>query len=115
MIQKAEEGEITWFPGLTLSAIPHPVSKEIKIHLKRAVLGLEPQGVVGAIPLRNGDTLQIVPKIGHVNFLRLLFKAEGHQPDLEREYNEFVDYSVDTKKTSIRSLPTTTLLRRRNS
>ena len=98
MIQKAKEGEITWFPGLTPSAIPHPVSKGINIHLKRAVLGLEPQGVVGAIPLRNGDTLQIVPKIGHVNFLRLLFKAEGHQPGLEREYNEFVDYSVDNKE-----------------
>lgn len=47
------------------------------------------------MPLLNGDTLQIVPKIGQINFLRLLFKAEGFQQDLEREYADFVSYSVE--------------------
>jgi len=95
MIRQAKEGEITWLPGLHVSDIPHPLPKGINVHLRRGELGLEAQGLVGAIPLLNGDTLQVVPKIGRVNFFRLLFKAEGFQQDLEREYDAFVSYSVD--------------------
>lgn len=95
MIRQAKEGEVTWLPGLDASDIPHPLPKGISVHLRRGELGLETQGLVGAIPLLNGDTLQIVPKIGRVNFFRLLFKAEGFQPDLEREYDAFVSYSVE--------------------
>jgi 5-methylcytosine-specific restriction endonuclease McrBC regulatory subunit McrC len=95
MIRQAKEGEVTWLPGLRASDIPHPLPNGISIHLRRGELGLEAQGLVGAIPLLNGDTLQIVPKIGRVNFFRLLFKAEGFQRDLEREYDDFVSYSVD--------------------
>lgn len=95
MIRKATEGEITWIPGLAPSDIPSPLPRGITVHLRNDEVGVEAQGLVGAIPLRNGDTLQIIPKIGPVNFLRLLFKAEGIQRDLEREYDEFVAYSVE--------------------
>jgi 5-methylcytosine-specific restriction endonuclease McrBC regulatory subunit McrC len=98
MIRQAKEGEITWLPGLDASDIPHPLPNGISLHLRRGELGLEAQGLVGAIPLLNGDTLQILPKIGRVNFFRLLFKAEGFQPDLEREYDAFVSYSVEEDK-----------------
>lgn len=93
MIRRAKEGEITWMEGLLGSDIPR-LPNGISLHLRRGELGIEAQGVVGAIPLLNGDTLQIVPKIGQINFLRLLFKAEGFQRDLEREYADFVSYSV---------------------
>lgn len=98
MIRRALEGDTTWFRGLAQSDIPHPLPKGINIHIRRDEVGLEIQGLVGAIPLLNGDTLQIIPKIGRVNFLRLLFKAEGSQRDLEGEYEKFVDYSVDDEQ-----------------
>jgi 5-methylcytosine-specific restriction endonuclease McrBC regulatory subunit McrC len=95
MIRQAKEGELAWLPGLHLSDIPSPLPNGIAVHLRGAEIGLEAQGLVGAIPLLNGYTLQIGPKIGRVNFFRLLFKAEGFQPELEREYDAFVSYSVE--------------------
>lgn len=95
MIWKIKEGKITWLPGLASSDLPTSLPSGISIHLKQEIIGLDVQGLAGAIPLRNGDTLQIIPKVGQVNFLRLLFKAEGLQRDLEREYDDFVEYSVD--------------------
>lgn len=95
MIRQAKEGEIAWLPGLHLSDIPNPLPNGIVVHLRGTEIGLEAQGLVGAIPLLNGETLQITPKIGRINFLRLLFKAEGFQPELEREYDDFVYYSVE--------------------
>jgi 5-methylcytosine-specific restriction enzyme subunit McrC len=95
MIRQATEGDITWLPGLVISDIPNPLPGGISIHTRRDEIGLEFQNIVGAIPLLNGDTLQIISKFGRVNFLRLLFKAEGFQGDLVREYDEFVGYSVE--------------------
>ena len=95
MIRLAIEGDITWLSDLVSTDIPYPLPKGISVHIRRDEVGLEIQGLVGAIPLLNGDTLQIIPKIGRVNFLRLLFKAEGLQRDLEREYDDFVEYTVE--------------------
>jgi 5-methylcytosine-specific restriction endonuclease McrBC regulatory subunit McrC len=97
MIRRAKEGEITWMQGVLASDIPR-LPNGISLHLRRGELGIEAQNVVGAIPLLNGDTLQIVPKIGQMNFLRLLFKAEGFQRDLEREFADFVSYSVEDEE-----------------
>lgn len=98
MIRQSTEGKISWFNDLAPSDIPHPLPKGISIHIRGNQLGLESQGLVGAIPLGNGDTLQIIPKIGRVNFLRLLFKAEGIQHDLEREYEDFVQYFLEDEQ-----------------
>lgn len=95
MIWKAKEGKISWLPGLTPRDLPHPLPQGITVHIRGDELGIEIQGLAGAIPLLNGDTLHIVPKIGQVNFLRLLFKAEGLQRDLKTEFERFVEYSVD--------------------
>jgi 5-methylcytosine-specific restriction endonuclease McrBC regulatory subunit McrC len=100
MIRKAREGEITWLPGIRASDIPYPLPNGVRVLLQGETLGLEAQGVVGAIPFRNGDTLQIIPKVGKLNFLRLLFRAEGNQRDLERSFNEFVEYSIDDEETT---------------
>ena len=99
MIRQAREGEITWIAEIAASDLPHPLPAGISLHLRNEVVGIEAQGVVGAIPLLNGDTLQILPKIGRVNFLRLLFRAEGLQRDLEQEYADFVSYSVEDEAT----------------
>ncbi|WP_243286899.1 McrC family protein [Geothrix terrae] len=98
MIKVAKEGEITWFSGLGPLDMPEPLPKGISLHIGHRGMGVEVQGLVGALPLRNGDTLHIIPKISKVNFLRLLFKSEGIQPDLEREYESFVSYSVENEE-----------------
>jgi 5-methylcytosine-specific restriction endonuclease McrBC regulatory subunit McrC len=100
MIRTAFEGDITWLSGLSASDIPYPLPSGIRVLVQGAKIGLEVLGVVGSIPLRNGDTLQIIPKIGRVNFLRLLFRAEGNQTDLESSFEEFVQLSV-TDEASI--------------
>ena len=95
MLRSIREGEISWLPGLTLHHLPQALPTGIYVHAKGALLGLEAQGVAGSIPLRNGDTLQILPKVGQVNFLRMLFLAEGRQGRLRRDYDDFVAFSVD--------------------
>lgn len=95
MILQIKEGEISWLPGITQSDIPNSLPPGLTIRLKSGILGLEVNGVVGAISLSNGDTIQILPKIGRINFLRLLFKAEGNQTALESEFNSFVEYQIE--------------------
>jgi 5-methylcytosine-specific restriction enzyme subunit McrC len=95
MLRSIIEGQIAWLPGLTIGDLPQPLPGGMYVHAKGSLLGLEAQGVAGSIPLRNGETLQITPKIGQVNFLRMLFLAEGSQGNLRREYDEFVALSVE--------------------
>lgn len=94
-IYKAIEGETTWFPHFKIGDIPQRLPSGITIKIRNEEVGFDIQGLVGAIPLANGDTLQIIPKIGSVNFLRLLFRAHGQLNDLEKEYSQFVQYSLD--------------------
>jgi 5-methylcytosine-specific restriction endonuclease McrBC regulatory subunit McrC len=109
MIWQITEGEVSWLPGVNASDIPLALPAGISIHLRSGTIGMESQGIVGAIPLKNGDTIQIIPKIGMINFLRLLFKAEGRQTPLENEFDEFVKYSV-TDEQNIDSLVVRQLL-----
>lgn len=109
MIIQIREGEISWLPGVFASDIPKHLPAGIAIHLRDGVIGIESQGIVGTIPLKNGDTLQITPKIGEVNFFRLLFKAEGTQVQLENEFEDFVNYDID-KSENIGSIVARRLL-----
>ena len=95
MLHRAIEGQVTWISGLSQSDIPFPWPPSISIRIRADALGIEPQGVVGTIPLLNGDTLQISPKIGRINFFRLFLAAGGVQHDLDREFQEFVGYSAE--------------------
>jgi 5-methylcytosine-specific restriction enzyme subunit McrC len=94
MIRRISEGETCWLPGILTSDLPSALPAGVTVHIKNGTIGLESQGVVGAFPLKNGDTVQIEPKIGDVNFLKLLFRAEGSQRTLESEFDEFVELSV---------------------
>ena len=103
MIWKIIEGEIAWLPGINSLDIPQALPSGISVHLRTGTFGIESQGVVGAVPLNNGDTIHIIPKIGEINFLRLLFKAEGKHDSFESDFDEFVRYSV-VDETNIDSI-----------
>lgn len=100
MIHHAQEGGISWFPELISSDLPHPLPTGLRLHARSGVLGIEAQGVVGSIPLKDGSTLQISPKIGDINFLRLLFRAEGESPYLDRTFEEFVEHRLDEQQNT---------------
>lgn len=98
MIREVIEGRITWFADLTRGDLPQRLPPDITLHIRDFELGIEVQDLVGALPLSNGDTLHIIPKIGTVNFLRLLFRAEGAQEELDREYDAFVSYGIEDEQ-----------------
>lgn len=110
MILIAVENQINWFPELKSGDLPNSLPSTIKLHLKGNILGIEPEGVVGAIPLSNGDTLHIEPKIGKTNFLKLLFKAQGNQADLQKSYDQLVNLSTDKNSQGFESLISRQLL-----
>lgn len=93
------EGEINWPDGLAVDDIPDGLPSQIRIHGSKGRIGLEPQGLVGTLLLNNGETLNIVPKIGMVNFYRMLLRAEGSISLAKRELDRIVDYQVDSSKT----------------
>jgi hypothetical protein len=94
-IRQIREGLPTLLPHLGLADLPYALPSGVRLFTRGDQLGIEAQGLVGNIPLSNGDTLQILPKIGQANFLRMLFTSMGSQADLKRQFEEFVKYSVD--------------------
>lgn len=102
MIRKIKENEISWFHDLSLEDIGGLLPSQISIHSKVGAVGLYAEGVVGSIELRNGDTLQIVPKFDDLNFLELLFKSEGLESDLLNRLLGNVD--VGTANSNVSSI-----------
>ena len=99
MIIEITEGQIGWLPGVRPTELPS-LPDDISIRLAASgVVGLLSQSLVGAILTRTGTTVQITPKIGRVNFLRLLFRAEGSKVDLDVdtdvEYGSSDERSID--------------------
>uniref|UniRef100_B8DPA2 McrBC 5-methylcytosine restriction system component-like protein n=1 Tax=Nitratidesulfovibrio vulgaris (strain DSM 19637 / Miyazaki F) TaxID=883 RepID=B8DPA2_NITV9 len=99
MIKRAIEGTTTWLPDISADDIPEAIPNGISLHIKNGILGIEAQGVVGALRLANGETLHILPKIGDVNFFHLLFKAEGLQNNTLQELNSFASYFTNEDHT----------------
>jgi 5-methylcytosine-specific restriction endonuclease McrBC regulatory subunit McrC len=81
-------------PGIQLQDFPYPLSSQIQVVTRHGDLGVQAHGVVGSVPLRNGDTLQILPKVGEANFLRMFFRGTGLRSTFDREYDEFTQYAV---------------------
>lgn len=88
------EGEVTWLPSLRLSDLPAALPSGIRVLVDKGTLGIEAQGLAGAIPLSNGDTLRILPKIGRVNFLRLLLRSLGSAGSLPDDFDSFVELAA---------------------
>jgi len=66
---------------------------------RNGIIGLRASGIVGSMPLRNGETLQITPKVGQVNFLRMMYRALGSAQPFERQFEEFVEYADSDQAT----------------
>lgn len=99
MIWSATEDRLTWLSGVSYADLPQSLPSSIMVQLRPgasvgADVGIIPRGVVGAIPLRNGGTVQILPKIGMVDFFSLFMRAGGFGGGLRREFQEFVSYSA---------------------
>ena len=91
----ATEEQDCWLPGIQINELPNSLPSSIRLLVRGNEVGIRASGVVGALPLLNGSTLQILPKIGIANFFRLLIKSEGGQSALDREFHEFVSYSTE--------------------
>lgn len=92
MFWTATESSITWLPGFKPDMIPVHMGNKIRFVVKDKISGLEIKNLVGTIPLINGDTLQIKPKVGEMNFFRMLLKCEGLYSELKKEIDYFVAY-----------------------
>ena len=99
-----EEGRVEWLSGLTLDLLPDPMPPGISIRSKGSVLGLYADGVVGSFHLLDGSSVSITPKIGEANFLRMLFIAEGNQPELDGVLDDFVWYADDPEQTFVSAI-----------
>lgn len=94
-VKQIREGQPTWIPGVRLRDLPHPLPSRIRLFCRADELGIEAQGLVGSIHLGNGDTLQILPKVGEANFLRMLFRSLASQVDFNRQFRDLVPYGVE--------------------
>lgn len=102
-IRSIVEGSPQFFTDLRPADVPPGLPHGVR-HLSRGdQFGLHVDGLVGTIGLLNGDTLRIEPKIGEVNFLYMLFRAEGDSSETRQRYESFADYAVgdDAQLSSI--------------
>lgn len=93
MVHEIVEGKINWLHSIDLADIPDELPLKLKVHVRDGCIGLEPDSIVGAIPLNSGDTVKIIPKVGTVCFLELLIRAEGNQSSLRQEFEDIVEVS----------------------
>ena len=98
-IRPVTEGKPAYFDDVVLEDLPPDLPEGVKLLSRDGQLGLLFDGVVGSVPLRNGDTVQVEPKIGEANFLYMLFRCEGDQRTLQRQYDELVEYATDKSET----------------
>jgi len=93
VILQASENSTTWFPQFHEDWLPPSAYPDIRFVRTATKAGLEIGGVVGVVPLENGDSLQIIPKVGHVNFIRMLMVCEGLYGEQKREFDALAAYA----------------------
>lgn len=98
-VRRIEEEQLGWLPGLSPDDLPHPLPAGLTLYNRQGQVGLRARGVVGTMPLGNGETLQIVPKVGQANFLRMLYRALGAHQVLDRQFEDFARYSESDEAT----------------
>lgn len=96
-----EESSTTWVPGFPSGVLPPELASQVRSVSKGAAVGLEVGGVIGAVSLLNGDTLQIVPKVGPTNFFRMLLTAEGLFDKRHEVDRQFVSWGSDQAAEAI--------------
>ena len=94
-IRTIVEGLAHYFADLQPRDVPPDLPHGVRQLSRGEQFGLQFDGLVGTIGLLNGDTLRIEPKIGSVNFLYMLFRAEGDSAETRQRYKSFADYATD--------------------
>lgn len=80
----ATEGQICWLPGIELADFPEGLPSGVSFSSRSGILGVRFDGVVGSVGLNSGDVIQVHPKIGEVNFLKLVAFTNGRTSLIER-------------------------------
>jgi 5-methylcytosine-specific restriction endonuclease McrBC regulatory subunit McrC len=96
----AEESSTCWLDGFDGAWLPGQVSRAVRLVRDGARCGLEVSGVVGTVPLANGDLLRVRPKVGDYNFVRMLLRADGLFQDLKPEFYELAAYAANDASVS---------------
>jgi 5-methylcytosine-specific restriction endonuclease McrBC regulatory subunit McrC len=98
-IVSVHEERTEWLPNLRAKDLPHPLPTGFTLLTRAGQIGLNVSGVVGTIPLANGATLQVIPKVGPISFLRMLYRSLGSTQSFERQFEEFVEYAQTEEAT----------------
>jgi len=93
----------TELPGFDLAWLPKGLPAQIRPFYKANRVGLEVDTLVGSIPLKNGDTLQLRPRVGNANFIRMLVESEATNAALDTRDDKLVGYSF-TEDASLAAL-----------
>lgn len=94
------DNQITETPGLDISWLPAAAYRYVTPHLRRVALrpndvSLEAGPYIGALPLKNGDTLYIIPRVGRESYSRMIFVVEGLEDAVSKEFEEFVQIGFE--------------------
>lgn len=80
----ATEGQICWLPGVELDDVPEGLPPSVSFFTRSGMVGVKFDGVVGSVGLQSGDVIQVNPKIGDVNFLKLVAFTTGGDSLIEK-------------------------------
>lgn len=100
MLWHVTESSTTFLQDFQKSLIPQELAGKVKYVIKGAASGLEVGNIIGTVALTNGDTLHIKPKVGEVNFFRMLLVCEGLSSELALDFEEFVGYKLSDESTA---------------
>jgi 5-methylcytosine-specific restriction endonuclease McrBC regulatory subunit McrC len=93
------ESHINWLEAFDPSWLPDGLTDHLRVLRRGQTLALEVGGIVGAIPLKNGDTLHVRPKAGPINLFRMLLVVEDLFEESRNHFREFVQYSSGGEST----------------
>ncbi|MBR8436207.1 hypothetical protein KDW37_36190 [Burkholderia cenocepacia] len=99
MLWDVRECAATELPGFNLEWLPKGLPAQIRPFYKGSRVGLEVDTLVGSIPLRNGDTLQLLPRVGNANFIRMLVESDATNAALGSPDDDLVGYSFSEEAT----------------
>lgn len=98
MIWRIREGEATEVRAFDPGWLPLSAGELVNLRWVardgERVLTLQARKHVGFLPLENGDTLQIAPKLGDKSFWRMLLVSEGLDRAMRKEFEDVTKVAV---------------------
>lgn len=91
------EDAVTELHGFDVAWLPREAYRFLapRLNLARGAVEIAADDHVGTIPLLNGDSLQIVPKVGIKAFGRMVLVAEGLEGAVSDEFDQLVALAFD--------------------